>query len=62
MLLGMLNVSMAVATYGAYRQIVSRRVGIGTEKRLVEEALLNFVMEEVGRSTEIIKTPIARIR
>ncbi|WP_176698198.1 hypothetical protein [Candidatus Nitrospira nitrosa] len=53
---------MAVATYGAYRQIVSRRVGIGTEKRLVEEALLNFVMEEVGRSTEIIKTPIARIR
>ena len=51
-LLGMLNVPMAVAEYGAYGQIVSQRVGIGIEKRPVEEALLNFSMEEVGRSTE----------
>ena len=51
-LLGMLNVSIAVATYGACRRIVSQRVGIGTEKRPVEEALLNFSMEEVGWSTE----------
>ncbi|HMS83732.1 MAG TPA: hypothetical protein PKD12_08780 [Nitrospira sp.] len=52
MLVGMFNVSIAVAAYGTYGPIVSQHVGIRPEKRLVEEALLNFSMAVVGESIE----------
>lgn len=52
MLLGILNASVTVAKYGVYGPIVSQRVGMRTEKRPLEEALLNFSIEEVGRSTK----------
>ncbi len=51
-LVGMFNAAIAVAAYGTYGLIVSQRVGIRTEKRPVEEALLNFSIEAVGGSTE----------
>lgn len=44
-LLGMLNVSVAVAKSGAYGPIVPQRVWTRAEKRPVEEALLNFKIE-----------------
>lgn len=47
-LVGILNVSIAVAAYGTYGPIMNQRVGIRTEKRPVEEALLNFSIEEVS--------------
>jgi hypothetical protein len=47
-LVGLLNVSVAVAKSGTYGPIVPQRVWTRAEKRPVEEALLNFRIEAVA--------------